>query len=184
MNLINIFLVALGVSTDAFAVAFASNHKVKNTIFNTLKKGIAFGIAETLMFILGWLISKKTSIMITNVDHWIAFALLGGIGIHMIYMGLKENEYEYENITKPKSSILTLIGSSVDSAAIGVTFAFLDVDILIASVIICATCSCMASIGIILSSKVKKHLGEYAEIVGGVVLILVGLFILIEHLTA
>lgn len=186
MSIINIFLVALGISTDAFAVAFANNHKIKNGYLSILKKGMAFGIAETLMFVIGWLISKKFSTIITSIDHWIAFILLGGIGFHMIYIGLKEkgssNKSQLSQPAQPKTNLLTLVGTSIDSAAVGVSFAFLDVDIILASVIVCLTCFSMASIGIILSNKVKNHLGEYAEIVGGILLIFIGIFILLEHL--
>lgn len=166
MNSINIFLVALGISTDAFAVAFASNHKIKNSTLSILKKGAIFSASETTMFFVGWLISKKFSTMITSFDHWIAFILLAGIGVHMIYMGMKNEGDDVLN-NRSNHAFLTIIGTSIDSAAVGVTFAFLEVDIILSSVIIGITCFSMVVIGIILSSKIKRHLGEYAEVVGG-----------------
>lgn len=178
MNLINIFLVALGISTDAFAVAFASNYNIQNTTYEILKKGAIFAIGEMILFVVGWLISRKFSTMITSFDHWIAFILLGGIGVHMIYMGIKKEG----NNNNSNLSFLTIIGTSIDSAAVGITFAFLEVDIVLSSIIIGITCFGTAVTGILLSSKVKRHLGEYAEVVGGLLLMFIGTFILFEHL--
>jgi putative Mn2+ efflux pump MntP len=174
-------------STDAFAAAVgkgASLHKPR--LREALRTGLIFGLIETLTPVAGWALGLAAAKYVTAFDHWIAFGLLGGLGLRMIYAGLQAPE---ETSEKPRRHsfwllVLTAFGTSIDAMAVGVGLAFIDVDILPTAAAIGLTTMMMVTVGVMLGRVLGAVVGRRAEIVGGFVLIVIGLAILYEHLSA
>ncbi|MCQ9423830.1 manganese efflux pump MntP [Pseudomonas sp. LJDD11] len=182
-----IFL-ALAMSTDAFAAAIGKGSALhKPRFLEALRTGLIFGVIEAITPLIGWAIGRAASVWVADWDHWIAFTLLIGLGLHMIYNGLKDDgEEEQERSSQHSLFILavTAVATSIDALAVGVGLAFVDVNILIASAAIGLATLVMVTIGVMLGRVLGTMVGKRAEIVGGVVLMIVGGTILFEHLTA
>ena len=183
MGIIELFIIAVGLSMDAFAVAICkglSNKTVRKR--DMAVTGLWFGGFQALMPTIGYFLGKQFEQYITAVDHWIAFFLLVIIGANMIKEALAKEDEQVNASFSPKAMFPLAIATSIDALAVGVTFAFLKVNILIAVLFIgCITFLCSAAgvtIGNIFGAKYKSK----AELAGGVVLILMGIKILIEHL--
>lgn len=189
MSLLTLFLIALGLSMDAFAVAITlgmqAQEKEKSIV--SLKAALFFGGFQGLMPVIGWLLGVNFKEYIEKIDHWIAFVLLLLIGGKMILEAIKDNGED--DLSCPRDGCFTTkrftllaVATSIDALAIGVSFAFLSVNIVWAGIIIAITtgiCSLIAVyIGKIFGSLLKKK----AEIFGGVILVLIGIKILLEHL--
>ena len=185
MSMLSVFMIALGLSMDACAVSFAKGITLrKNVIRYGVIFGVAFGGFQGLMPLIGWWVGTYFESFITAVDHWIAFFLLGFIGVNMIRES-KEAEAECDtdvNSIPAKDILLLAVATSIDALAIGISFAFLNVDIIPAVCLIGITTFIISCIAVFLGNKIGGKLGKYAEITGGVILILIGLKILIEHL--
>lgn len=177
-----IILIALSLSTDTFAVSFAKNSNLRNKHYHILIQGLMFGLSEMLMFMLGWIIASRYSNLITTIDHWIAFSILVCIGSHMMYAAITETGELLLKNSNHFLSMLVIIGTSIDAAAVGITFAFIEIDILFPAVVIGLSSFIMSILAILLSKKTGVLLGRYAELLGGSVLILIGAFILYSHL--
>jgi len=184
MGIVELFIIALGLSMDAFAVAVCkglSNRTVSKK--QMAVTGLWFGGFQALMPAIGYLLGKQFEQYIVAVDHWIAFFLLSIIGINMIREALSKEEECVNCSFCPKAMFPLAVATSIDALAVGVTFAFLRVSILLAVLFIGSiTFLCSAAgvkIGNIFGAKYKSR----AELAGGIVLILMGLKILIEHLT-
>lgn len=183
MNPISLILLALAMSTDAFAAAIgkgSSLHKPRLT--EALRAGLIFGVIEAITPMIGWAIGHAATRWVENWDHWIAFTLLVGLGLHMIWNGLKADDEEADKPTQHSFMILavTAFATSIDALAVGVGLAFVDVNILVAAAAIGLATMTMVTLGMMLGRVVGKR----AEMVGGVVLMLVGATILYEHLSA
>ena len=169
MGLLELFLIAVGLSMDAFAVSVCKGLSVR-----TLKAkhavicGLYFGGFQLLMPLIGFALGVRFQSLITSIDHWIAFVLLGLIGSNM----------ELENY----SMLPLAIATSIDALAVGVTFAFLQVDIVPAVSFIGATTFVLSCIGVKIGHVFGTKYKSRAELFGGIVLILMGLKILLEHL--
>lgn len=187
MNPISLILLALAMSTDAFAAAIgkgASLHKPR--FIEALRTGIIFGVIEGITPLIGWLIGQAATSYVENWDHWIAFTLLLILGVHMIYNGLQHEEAEEEKLNQHSFLILavTAFATSIDALAVGVGLAFVNVNILIAAAAIGIATTVMVTIGVMLGRVLGTVVGKRAEIIGGIVLMLVGATILYEHLSA
>lgn len=189
MSLLSVFMIALGLSMDACAVSFAKGITLRK---NVLRYGVIFGIAfggfQGLMPLIGWWAGTYFENLITSVDHWIAFILLGIIGINMIRESREEKEEKREKTEMtefiPGKEILVMaVATSIDALAVGISFAFLQVSIVPAVCLIGITTFVMSFTAVILGNKIGGKLGKYAELTGGIILILIGTKILIEHLT-
>ena len=181
MNIIDILFIGLGLSMDAFAVSVCKGLAMKKmNIKKALVCSLYFGVFQALMPLIGYFLGSGFKNVVSSVDHWIAFVLLGIIGINMI----KEAKFcEVVNDAMDVKTMLTLaVATSIDALAIGVTFAFLKVSIIPAISIIGTTTFVCCFIGVKLGSIFGEKLKTKAEIAGGVVLILMGTKILIEHL--
>ncbi len=182
MGLIEIILIGVGLSMDAFAVSICKGLSTRILkLKHALTCGIYFGFFQGFMPLIGYLLGTQFKDKIESIDHWIALVLLTIIGINMI----KESFEEEENLEPDFSfqAMLPLaIATSIDALAIGVTFAFLNVNIVSAITIIAITTFIISSIGVkighIFGSKYKSK----AEITGGIILIIMGIKILLEHL--
>jgi manganese efflux pump family protein len=190
MHPISIFLLGIAMSTDAFAAAIgkgAAMHKPR--LPEALRAGVIFGTIEGLTPVIGWLLGLAATKYITAWDHWIAFTLLGLLGLHMIYAGLKaESEGRATDVTKRGLGFWSLaatgLATSIDAMAVGVGLAFLDVNIGVVALVIGLTTLVMVTLGIMLGRILGSLAGKRAEIVGGFILIAVGAAILYEHLSA
>ena len=181
MNIIDILFIGLGLSMDAFAVSVCKGLAMKKmNIKKALVCSLYFGVFQALMPLVGYLLGSRFKNVVSSIDHWIAFVLLGIIGINMIK---EAKSCEAVNDAMDVKTMLTLaVATSIDALAIGVTFAFLKVSIIPAITIIGVTTFVCCFIGVKLGSIFGEKLKTKAEIVGGVVLILMGNKILIEHL--
>lgn len=188
MSMLSVFMIALGLSMDACAVSLAKGITLrKNVIRYGVIFGVAFGGFQGLMPLIGWWAGTYFESLITSVDHWIAFILLGIIGVNMI----RESREEKEGGEKaadtefiPGKEILVMaVATSIDALAVGISFAFLQVSIVPAVCLIGITTFVMSFAAVVLGNKIGGKLGKYAELTGGIILILIGTKILIEHLT-
>jgi putative Mn2+ efflux pump MntP len=188
MNPATIALLAAAMSTDAFAAAVGKGIALRNPGWpEALRTGAIFGTIESLTPIAGWALGLAAAKYVTTWDHWIAFVLLGGLGLRMIWAGLKVPEQE----VKPKPTrhpfwLLAATGfaTSIDAMAIGVGLAFLDVNILHVAAAIGLTTFVFVTAGVMLGRVIGAAAGKRAEIVGGLLLIGIGSAILYEHLGA
>jgi putative Mn2+ efflux pump MntP len=188
MHPISIFLLGIAMSTDAFAAAVAKGAAMRNPRFSeALRAGVFFGTIEGLTPVIGWLLGLAAAKYVTAWDHWIAFTLLGCLGLHMIYAGLKQ-ESEGTETTKQMHGFWSLaatgLATSIDAMVVGVGLAFLDVNIGVVALVIGLTTLVMVTLGIMLGRILGKLGGKRAEIMGGVMLIAIGTAILHEHLSA
>lgn len=177
-------------STDAFAAAVGKGAAMQQPRFaDALRAGVIFGTIEGLTPVIGWLLGLAAVQYVAAWDHWIAFALLSLLGVHMIYAGLKTESEEAPVEDNRRghgfwSLAATGFATSIDAMAVGVGLAFVDVKIWIVAVVIGATTLFMVTLGIMLGRVLGTLAGKRAEIVGGLLLIAIGVFILIEHLSA
>lgn len=183
MSLVELLIIAVGLSMDAFAVSICKGLAMKKC---TVKKagivGLYFGIFQAGMPLLGYVLGIQFKSLITNIDHWIAFVLLGFIGLNMIREALSEEDPEESDSLQVKEMLALAVATSIDALAVGVTFAFLDVAIVPAvsfiGIITFIICVIGVKIGNVFGSRYKSK----AEFAGGLILILMGIKILLEHL--
>ncbi|MBN1409509.1 MAG: manganese efflux pump [Spirochaetales bacterium] len=191
MDFLYIFAVAIGLSMDAFAVSVNNGFLIKDLkLKHSLRISFSFGLFQAVMPVLGWLCGVSLLGLIQKIDHWIAFVLLAGIGTKMIVESIKNRkaskarECETKNCTHFPTLILMSIATSVDALAIGLTFGVLDVPFLVPVIIIGIVTFAVCLAGIYLGNKVGHLFENKLEIIGGIILILIGIKILIEHLLA
>lgn len=188
MSFIELIIIAIGLSMDAFAVSIGKGLSLKKIkLSHYLKVGLWFGGFQALMPLLGYLLGSTFADIVSAFDHWVAFALLALIGGNMIKEACEKDDEECDCKKKDKNSfgfvtMFTLaVATSIDALAIGVTFAFFKVAIIPAIITIGITTFLFSvaglKIGNLFGCKYKSH----AELFGGVILILIGLKILIEH---
>lgn len=186
MSLFELFLIAVGLSMDAFAVAICkglATGRVK--LGQMVIVGLWLGIFQALMPLIGYLLGVNFSTLIQSIDHWIAFVLLGLIGANMIREALGGDEEccNEEDASYSIRAMLPLaIATSIDALAVGVSFAFLSVDIVPAVSFIGVCTFILSAFGVKIGSVFGLRFKKKAEIAGGVILILMGAKILLEHL--
>lgn len=183
MDLLSLFLIAVGLSMDAFAVSVCKGLATpKYKLKYSMICGAWFGGFQALMPTVGYLLGVNFKKYITAIDHWIAFVLLALIGFNMIREALKNDDEGADPSFTAKSMLLLAIATSIDALAIGITFAFLDVNI-VAAVLFIGVCTFVISAaGVKIGSVFGTRFKSKAEIAGGAILIILGLRILVEHL--
>lgn len=178
---------ALSMSADAFAVSIGKGVVLdRPRLGQAARTGLVFGLTEGCAPVIGWALGSVAASFIAAYDHWVAFGILLVIGLHMIVEGLRNQNCEVE-LTRPKDQslpmlILTAIGTSIDSMAVGVSLAFAASNIWVAAASIGMATFTMSTLGIMIGRCVGCRLGRWAEICGGVGLILIGTRILLVHL--
>lgn len=187
MNLLTTILLALGMSVDAFAAALARGAgSLHYTWRQTVKTALIFGIVETITPLIGWLAGSMTQKFIAEYDHWLAFGLLLALGLKMIWGALHDDEAAAADGNRTDTTLLltviTAIATSIDSMVVGVGLAFLDANIWLTALAIGTSTTIMAAVGLRLGRLLGQKIGSRAEMAGGVVLIGIGTFILLEHL--
>jgi manganese efflux pump family protein len=182
MSFFDLFVLAVGLSMDAFAVSVCKGLSVRQLkISHACTAGLYFGGFQFLMPLIGYLLGSQFQQYITSIDHWIAFVLLALIGANMI----KESRGEAEQLNDSFSFLTMLplaIATSIDALAVGITFAFLQVSILPAVTFIGCTTFVLSAIGIKIGHVFGTRYKSRAEMIGGIVLIAIGCKILLEHL--
>ena len=183
MGLIELFLIAVGLSMDAFAVSVCKGLALPKCTFKQAAiVGLWFGGFQALMPAIGYVLGAQFQETITSIDHWIAFVLLALIGGNMIHEALDNDEEEADASLDVKTMFLLAVATSIDALAIGITFAFLKVNIIPAVCFIGIVTFIISFAGVKIGNVFGARYKNKAEIVGGVILILLGLKILLEHL--
>lgn len=183
MHLWELFIIAVGLSMDAFAVSVCKGLSVSRVKpGHALICGVYFGCFQGLMPLIGWLLGVRFQSLIVSVDHWIAFVLLGLIGFNMIRESRSEDDGPVEASFSPRAMLPLAVATSIDALAVGVTFAFLQVDILSAVLFIASVTLILSSIGVYVGGMFGARFQSRAEFTGGLILILMGTRILLEHL--
>lgn len=185
MSVFALILLAFAMSMDAFAAAIAQGTKQVNINLNTaLKIGAVFGVTEMIAPTIGYFIGSFAQAWVENIDHWVSFVLLVGLGLHLLYETFfakdDNNQGQSDGFGK---AILTAIATSIDAMIMGVSLAFLTVNIWLAACLIGGATFFMTSIGAALGAKLGEKIGKLAQIFGAVVLIGIGSFILFSHLS-
>lgn len=184
--LFEIFLIGVGLSMDAFAVSVCKGlamRKVNNS--HALVIAVFFGGFQALMPFIGWLAGRNFEKYITSVDHWIAFGLLAIIGGKMLYEAFHEDDDEVQATDSKldiKELVVLAIATSIDALAVGITFAFLSYPIYQSIALIGVTTFVISFAGVYVGNIFGSKYEKGAEIAGGIILILIGVKILLEHL--
>lgn len=183
MTLFELFLIAVGLSMDAFAVAICKGLSMKSIDKKyMLLIALFFGGFQALMPLLGYFLGSQFAVYIERVDHWVAFILLALIGGNMIKESREEAEEEsYEGVNY-KELFLLAVATSIDALAVGITFAFLQVRVLSAVTLIGCTTFVLSLLGVVVGNLFGARYKSRAEMTGGMILILIGGKILFEHL--
>lgn len=183
MSLMTLFITAVGLSMDAFAVSICKGLALKKI---NLKKaclvGLWFGGFQALMPLLGYLLGSQFKQSVEAIDHWIAFALLSLIGFNMIKEALSKEEEKADDSLSVRTMFLLAVATSIDALAVGVTYAFLQVNIVPAVSFIGIITFTLSAIGVKVGNVFGVKYKSKAELTGGVILILMGIRILTEHL--
>ena len=182
MGFAELLMIAVGLSMDAFAVSICKGLSVgKVKAGHALLAGLYFGGFQFLMPVIGYLLGARFQTVIESVDHWIAFFLLAVIGANMIREAFGKEE-SLDADFGFKSMLVLAVATSIDALAVGVTFAFLQVRLLPAAALIGVTTFLLSAAGIVIGGVFGSRFKAAAEVTGGVILILIGLKILLEHL--
>ena len=185
MSLFSIFMIGIGLSMDVFAVSVARGMTMKKEelLRYALTLGFFFGIFQAVMPLIGWWAGSCFQEFIASIDHWIAFGLLAIIGSNMIRESFRGEEEACDDKSLTLKTILILaVATSIDALAVGISFAFLQVHIWTAIVIIGLTTFVLSFLAVYLGNRLGNLLEKYAGILGGIILILIGTKILLEHL--
>ena len=183
MTLVEILIIAVGVSMDAFAVSICKGLSVSRLrLRNVLSVALWFGGFQALMPLIGYFLGVSFADFVSSVDHWIAFVLLGIIGGNMIREAFGKDDDEHSDSDFSFRTMLALaIATSIDALAIGVSFAFLKVNIWEAVILIGLITGAFSAMGIFVGNVFGSRYKSRAELAGGIILIAMGLKILLEH---
>lgn len=183
MGFVELFAIAVALSMDAFAVSVGKGLSV--TCFkrrNAFCCGLWFGVFQGLMPLAGFLLGKTFAGYIQTIDHWVAFVLLALIGGNMVRESFSEEEEKADACFTPAHMAILAVATSIDALAIGVTFAFLNVHIFPAVMLIGVTTFFISAVGVKIGSIFGEKYASRAELAGGIILIAMGCKILIQHL--
>lgn len=185
MNFLNIFLIALALSFDAMAVGAANGaHHHKMPFKKALEISFYFGFFQLFMPLVGWLVGVSFQAYVAEYDHWIAFILLGILGLKILKEAFATEDEAKTDIHSWKILILLSIATSIDALVVGMSLAFFAVNIALVVTVIGITTFTLTLASVYLGKKFGERWGKKAEIAGGLLLILIGTKILISHLLA
>ena len=183
MELFEIIVIAIGLAMDAFAVSVCKGLSMKKIDWKkAIIIAVYFGAFQALMPVLGYFLGSSFSAFVQKVDHWIAFILLSIIGVNMIKESTDDEVEKRNDNVDFKTMVVLAIATSIDALAVGVTFAFFEVNILLAISIIGIITFILSIFGVIIGNKFGDKFQNRAELAGGIILIIIGLKILLEHL--
>ena len=184
-DFISILIIAIGLSADCLAVSISGSIAMQRTTpLQIIRTAFTFGLFQAIMPVIGWLIGRNLVTFVADYDHWIAFALLLLIGSRMIWESIHDHEDKKRktDITRGLTLLTLAIATSIDALAVGLTFAFLQISIALASSTIGIIAFIVTILGFLLGKKLGQLIGKRAEIIGGIVLIAIGIRILLSHL--
>lgn len=183
MSPFSIAIVALSMSADACAAAICRGVAHRPSWPQALRAGLVFGSVETVTPLLGWALGLIAAGFVAAIDHWIAFGLLAGVGGKMISASFEPRDCDTDTPAKGGMLmlVLTAIGTSIDAAAVGVTLALLDANIVVVALAIGLATFTMATLGMLLGSRLGARFGSWVEFAGGTALIGIGSYILADH---
>jgi putative Mn2+ efflux pump MntP len=184
-DFLSVFLIALGLSADCFVVALGGGiSKINHSWLRILRVSFSFGLFQALMPVLGWLAGITVVEFIADYDHWVAFAMLAIVGGRMLWGAFRPEHSQRKeiDITKGLLLITLSIATSIDALAVGLSFAFLNVNIALASPTIGAVAFVVTIIGFKLGRRAGQLIGKRAEAIGGIILLAIGLRILLSHI--
>ena len=168
---------------DAFAVSVCKGLSMKKfKIKKACIVALYFGIFQALMPLIGYALGTRFEAMVTKIDHWLAFILLSGIGIKMILDSFDKDEEKINDSLDVKTMLMLSIATSIDALAVGITFAFFKVNIIFTVIIIGFITFLLCILGVKIGNKFGNRFQNKAELFGGIILILIGFKILLEHL--
>ncbi len=185
VDFLTIFLIAVGLSADCFAVALCGGISIRAPSFSQVSRlSLAFGFFQTLMAFLGWLAGRAILGLIASYDHWVAFGLLAFVGSRMVWESFHSDDDHGKDtdVTKGLSLLVLSVATSIDSLAVGLSFALLRINIALASSTIGAVAFLVTAIGFLLGRKAGHLMERRAEMVGGIILICIGFKILLSHI--
>jgi putative Mn2+ efflux pump MntP len=184
MDIFTIILIGIGLTGDTFAVSVSTGLSISKIQFvQALRIALVLAVFQGLMPMIGWFLGIQIRDYIIDYDHWIAFALLTAIGGKMILESLKhESEKKPFNPLKNSVLITIAIATSIDALIVGVSFAFIDVNILLSAGIIWFLTFFVSMTGVFIGKKTGELFGKKVEIIGGIILIAIGIKILFQHL--
>lgn len=183
MGLFEVIVISIGLAMDAFAVSVCKGLSMKKMNWkNAIIIALYFGVFQAFMPILGYILGTSFNEVVKNVDHWIAFILLLAIGLNMIKES-RDDELEKRNDKIDfKTMVVLAIATSIDALAVGITFAFLETNVMLSVIIIGIITFILSIIGVKIGNKFGDKFQNKAELTGGIILILIGLKILLEHI--
>lgn len=182
MEPISVLLIAIGLAMDAFAVSICKGMAVKRASFKTmLTMGIWFGVFQAVMPVIGYLVGSSFYGLISDYDHWIAFILLFLIGFNMIREALSDEDEGIDDDLGTKTMFVLAVATSIDALAVGISLAMTGDGIVIPAVIIGVVTLLLSMVGVLVGSRFGDRYGKKAEILGGMILILIGVKIVLEH---
>ena len=184
MDILSLLLIALSLSMDCFAIALGiscSGKRVSRSM--VLRVAAAFGGAQAVMPVIGWLAGRSLVNIISSYDHWVIFGLLLAVGIHMIWESFEEEkEGEKLDLTRGWALLSLAVITSIDALATGLALAFQQANIVTSSLTIGSVTFIIVTLGFLIGNRVGKLLGRWAGVLGGVILISIGVRVLLEHL--
>ncbi len=185
MEFVTLLLLAVGLSFDTFAVSVSTGLSVCHIRFwQAVRVAFILAVFQGLMPCIGWLLGSQVAHFISNYDHWIAFVLLAILGGKMIWESFQKDDDSTKECNPLKLSLVVgmAVATSIDALVVGVSFAFLQMNILWAAFIIGAVTFLVAMLGMLFGKKVGNKLGKKMEVIGGLMLVAIGLKILFEHI--
>lgn len=185
VDFLSIVIIAFGLSADCFAVALSGSvFASKVSFLRVFRIALSFGLFQTLMTVLGWLLGRTIVEFISAYDHWLAFILLAFVGGRMLWESFhaEEGKHKTVDITRGFLLLTLSVATSIDALAVGLSFAFLKIDIVIASLIIGAVAFMVTAGGFMAGNKIGAVMGKRAEMIGGLILIAIGIRIVVTHI--
>jgi putative Mn2+ efflux pump MntP len=182
MDLITLFLLSIGLCFDTFAVSVSSGLLRKEIVFwQAVRIAFFLAIFQAVMPVLGWLGGITIKEWIESYDHWVALGILSILGIKMLVESFKKDEEKNINPLDIKVIISMALATSIDAFAVGISFAIIEVNMLLAFIIIGSVTFIASMLGILFGKKTGSHFGQKMDIIGGLILIAIGIKIVIEH---
>ncbi|QAR32020.1 manganese efflux pump [Geovibrio thiophilus] len=186
MNFLEVFWIAVGLSMDAFAVSIACSVLLCHVSFRHIfRLGFHFGLFQAVMPVIGWIAGRSVSEYISAWDHWVAFGLLSVIGLKALKESFSDDDGENSvkgDPTKGLSLILLSVATSIDALAVGVSLAAVNVSIFQPALLIGIITACFSVVGTVYGCRIGARFGKKVEAAGGIILIIIGFKILLEHL--
>ena len=183
MSFVEVMLIALGLAMDAFAVCLgAGATRFIDGPRPVFRLSFHFGLFQAWMPVLGWLCGAFVASYISSFDHWVAFGLLAFVGGRMVRSGLdRDGECHETDPSRGGTLIMLAVATSIDAFAVGLTLAMLDVNILYPAAVIGVVCAMLSMLGLALGHRLGCAFGKRMEVIGGIILILIGIRVVISH---